>query len=269
MRTMNHYEILLLLRLLSAHIIAGFLLRKKPLANDKSFQDWHCKSFFLHSLAAAFLVYTFSRRWGSWWLLILVFVSHVIIDGIRARLGDGIFVFMAGQITHFTVIIIGWLCLTHTNYLTVFSLIRAILLNREIWVLSLASLLVLWPTGVLIGKITEPWRREFDKDLTDGLKKAGLWIGFLERLLIVAFILLQSYEMIGFLIAAKSILRYGELSSGKDGGEKNSIVQKKNRVYIDRDDAEFHGGALDRIFGQMGFNSQMNKMRAIEFRGSN
>lgn len=232
MPAINHYETLLLLRLLAAHMIAGFLLQRKLLADDKSFHVWHAKSFYFQSFATALLVYSFSWRWGSWWLLLLVFVSHLIIDGFRARSGDGILVFIAGQIIHIAVLILGWLWLIHANYLTVFAFVRAILLNRVTWVLLLASLSVLWPTGVLIGRITEPWRREFDKELTDGLKKAGLWIGFLERLLIVAFVLLQSYEMIGFLIAAKSILRYGELSSGKDGGKKNSIVQKKTEYIL-------------------------------------
>ncbi|MFO7902720.1 MAG: hypothetical protein R6U98_08675, partial [Pirellulaceae bacterium] len=44
---------------------------------------------------------------------------------------------------------------------------------------------------------------------TEGLFRAGLWIGRLERVLILTFFLLQRFEAIGFLIAAKSIFRFG------------------------------------------------------------
>ena len=40
------------------------------------------------------------------------------------------------------------------------------------------------------------------------LPNAGKLIGILERLLTLTFILIQQYEAVGFLIAAKSILRY-------------------------------------------------------------
>lgn len=41
----------------------------------------------------------------------------------------------------------------------------------------------------------------------DGLDKAGMWIGQLERILTLTFILLAQFQALGFLIAAKSILR--------------------------------------------------------------
>jgi hypothetical protein len=37
-----------------------------------------------------------------------------------------------------------------------------------------------------------------------------MWIGRFERVLTVTFVLLDRYEAIGFLITAKSILRFGE-----------------------------------------------------------
>ena len=49
------------------------------------------------------------------------------------------------------------------------------------------------------------------------LPMAGRWIGYFERILVMTFILLGSYEAIGFLMAAKSIFRFGELR------EKNEI----------------------------------------------
>ena len=45
---------------------------------------------------------------------------------------------------------------------------------------------------------------------SDTLKDAGKWIGIAERVLIFSFVLLNQYEAIGFLIAAKSLLRFRE-----------------------------------------------------------
>ncbi|GAH37664.1 unnamed protein product, partial [marine sediment metagenome] len=44
-------------------------------------------------------------------------------------------------------------------------------------------------------------------------ENAGLWIGRIERILILTFILCQRYEIIGFLIAAKSIFRLNPSSN--------------------------------------------------------
>ena len=43
---------------------------------------------------------------------------------------------------------------------------------------------------------------------TVGIERAGRAIGYLERVLILTFVLLGEYTAIGFLVTAKSILRY-------------------------------------------------------------
>lgn len=61
--------------------------------------------------------------------------------------------------------------------------------------------------------LTKPWRDKLDKLLPhadDNLANAGRWIGMSERLLIFVFVLLSQYSAIGFLIAAKSLLRYND-----------------------------------------------------------
>lgn len=48
------------------------------------------------------------------------------------------------------------------------------------------------------------------------LVSAGQSIGYLERMLILTFILLNQFAAIGFLLAAKSIFRFGELQNDQD-----------------------------------------------------
>jgi len=49
-------------------------------------------------------------------------------------------------------------------------------------------------------------------DLYKLIKDAGIWIGILERILVVTFVLFNQFQAIGFLIAAKSILRFSDRS---------------------------------------------------------
>src|SRR5699024_1188373 len=78
------------------------------------------------------------------------------------------------------------------------------------WVALCAYLIVLSPLGFLIDKLTVQWLKELNEQTEElpGLQDAGSWIGYLERILIITFILAGQFAAIGFLIAAKSIFRF-------------------------------------------------------------
>ena len=59
------------------------------------------------------------------------------------------------------------------------------------------------------------WVLPEDKE-NESLPQAGKYIGMLERLLVFAFIIIQQWPAIGWLIAAKSILRFSDLTRAKD-----------------------------------------------------
>ena len=48
------------------------------------------------------------------------------------------------------------------------------------------------------------------------LENARAYIGILERLFVFAFIIKNHWEGVGFLIAAKSVFRFGDLSNAKN-----------------------------------------------------
>lgn len=53
----------------------------------------------------------------------------------------------------------------------------------------------------------------------DPIKKAGSYIGLLERIIIVIFIYLQAYSAIGFVITAKSVARYDNITKDQQFAE--------------------------------------------------
>lgn len=83
----------------------------------------------------------------------------------------------------------------------------------------LAYILVLKPSGALIGAVLTPWLASVSSE--GSLKKAGTLIGYLERALILTFVLLEQWEAIGFLLTAKSILRFNDIK----GDEQRSLSE--------------------------------------------
>jgi hypothetical protein len=90
-----------------------------------------------------------------------------------------------------------------------------ILISKEV-LITLLSLVFLIPvSSIILLTVMSKWDlNESPKE--DGLKKAGAYIGVLERLFIFLFVVLGQWAGIGFLITAKSVFRFGDLSRAKD-----------------------------------------------------
>ncbi len=85
----------------------------------------------------------------------------------------------------------------------------------------LGYLIVIFPIGFIIGKATKHWQDDIAKEgELNSLQKAGRYIGIFERILVLTFVLTNNVAAIGFLIAAKSILRFSDKS--KSGGRKQT-----------------------------------------------
>lgn len=82
-------------------------------------------------------------------------------------------------------------------------------------------LLALKPANILILLILETCKVNINPTKNDehGNFHSGELIGWLERGLILVFVIMSQYEAIGFLIAAKSILRFSEASKGDEKSE--------------------------------------------------
>ena len=89
---------------------------------------------------------------------------------------------------------------------------RTLITSHNLLVL-LAYILVWRPSSILIGAVLTPFLVK-GKD-EDSLKQAGTWIGYLERTLILTFVLLEQWEAIGFLLTAKSILRFNDIKDAR------------------------------------------------------
>ena len=207
-------ETSLLVRLIIAHLLTDFVFQSDSWVNQRFKNGWHSKQLYLHGIIAGIAAYLFSGLWNLIWIPPAVAATHILIDGIKAKYEDNIQSFAADQVGHLAVLLAVWLWVINPNPEDIAGFGQVFLPGIKLWTILAAYLVIIWPSSILISKITEKWRKDIsekeDAQKDKSLEKAGRWIGWLERFLILTFVLLQQYAAIGFLVAAKSIFRFSE-----------------------------------------------------------
>lgn len=220
------------LALLTAHLLGDFVIQT----------DWVLKNkrkklvLLLHVTTICIASLAMLRSF-HWQIVITVFVTHLFFDLLKTKASkDSTGPFLIDQIAHISVAAIlavvfpdtsanGWWPVSIPEWLPWF--------HSGLCLLS-GVILIVPAGGILIGKLTEPIREEIKESkiivdgsdphspydntgdhLTEGLSNGGRYIGWLERFLTMLLILIAQPTGIGFLIAAKSILRFGEIKESK------------------------------------------------------
>ena len=166
---------------------------------------------YVHTLIHFILVWLFLWDINAWLIALVIAISHLIIDGIKLSLkkkGAAGWVFFADQAAHISVILITWILF--------FEPVLNFSLSAEIWMILAGLLLVTKPAAYTIGTIMEYWSSSVNMDEKGSLQDAGKTIGILERIFVYMAIIIGSPEIIGFLIAAKSVFRFGDISHAKN-----------------------------------------------------
>jgi hypothetical protein len=144
---------------------------------------------------------------------VLIAVTHGIIDLIKLNFQKTKTKrtwFVVDQIAHI-LILIGIVLLYENKSIIYFWQ------DNDFWILATGTLLLTKPTSIFIKTIISIWSPETqDNNQDNSLANAGNYIGILERLFVFGFILTGHFEAIGFLLAAKSIFRFGDLKEAKD-----------------------------------------------------
>ena len=178
-----------------AHVLADFVLQTDAMVKAKS------APLMLAKHGAVVLV-TAAAATGalSPWLLALT-VVHLIIDVAKARAPRTIWAFLADQGAHAATIIAA-AALIPMHWPDPAAAIMALIAG---------AVLATRAGGYAVGLLMEPWAA----DIAVGLTGAGRVIGNLERGLIFLLILTGQTQNIGFLIAAKSVLRFGSVNDDR------------------------------------------------------
>lgn len=212
-------NLIILLRLLFAHFVGDFLCQPDRLNKGKrkelKGQKYHPLIYqAVHSLILAALSYLFVAEWNNWIIPSVIFVAHFVIDFIKSSwLKNNIYTFILDQFLHVAVIIILWAML-YCKLDHIAPIAYSALSNKYLLFILISYLLILKPTSILLKLFIERWTPTEHK--FESLPNAGKWIGYLERVLILTFIISSNLTAVGFLLAAKSIFRFGELNKEKD-----------------------------------------------------
>lgn len=202
----------LFLSLVLAHIIGDFYLQTDKyceLKETKRFKSWF---LYVHTVVIGLSSWIMipSCNFGLWALLIAA--SHFAIDAIKIHCPKGLWSFVMDQLLH-----LGILAIISSSYEpTKETLLQMIDCSESISIplMLLAILLSIKPANILIKLILENYQVGESKSC-DNIKNAGALIGNLERMLTIVFVLLGQFEAIGFIVAAKSILRFKDTDTAK------------------------------------------------------
>lgn len=215
----------LLLRILVAHFLADFIFQPTLWVEEKKEHGLKTRYFWLHIVIHLITLSVLLWDWNMWPVIIWITMGHLLIDATKSKLSDtGIWIFLADQFFHLLIIVSVWLIYSQQFQLFC-TTISELLNSQKFWRLSLAYLLLSMPSSVLIGKMTQKWSNDTGiSGGSKGLKDAGKWIGIMERLLIFTFIVLNEISAIGFLLAAKSVFRFGDLQNDSDHKKTEYII---------------------------------------------
>jgi len=215
-------DINILLRLLIIHsvvsLIFGFTNLTKHVKKKKIQSKW----LYISSAIYALTLYLVSSSWVDFWILPLGFIAHSLAYILMIPKNRNLINFFASQILLVFSLVIIWLLITGNDLSLIFSLIKILWNSRNILLIIFGFIVLVWPSGYIIGIATEPLRRQIKE--AKGLEKAGLWIGILERTLIYIFVLSNNVMAIAFLITAKTIFRFGEIKDHSRRKEAEYIL---------------------------------------------
>lgn len=207
---------IILIKLIAAHLTGDFILQSDKMCADK----FSCnsltkyKTLASHALIQAALAYVFVSQWSNWLVPLVIGISHFAIDWVKTICKDKSMIsFVWDQFAH--------LCIITGLWWFTFAKMPQIDMAREMlsanfWLIATAYVAVLAPASILIKSFIEYEKWMPADSVAQGLPNAGKWIGYLERILILTFIFTGNVEGIGFLLAAKSVFRFGELNNAKD-----------------------------------------------------
>jgi hypothetical protein len=195
--------------------------------------------------------YAFAGLWFAWQIPAVVLVSHIAIDGLKEaslrwlapRDAEGkpvarwkFWAIIFDQALHLAVLAAMVEFLSRSGKIAVEPYWSALLGNQcwlKILVYLCSGVLAVFAGGILVGILVQPLlqeiRRAHSSDTTisieqRGLENGGRLIGQLERALILLFMLSSQPAGVGFLIAAKSIFRFGELKDNETRMEAEYIL---------------------------------------------
>lgn len=204
---------MLFIKLLLAHLLGDFILQPQQWVREKELKKHKSQKLYLHILIHGLLSMAVVAEISFWPYAMFIALSHFIIDWIKL-------IFQKEETKK------RWFFIDQGIHLAILAIIALWYSGQRIDILPLnqgkyvylitAVVFLTLPASILIRVLISGWIPPTEDQPNDSLQNAGKYIGMLERLFVFIFILTNHWEGIGFLLAAKSIFRFGDLKESKD-----------------------------------------------------
>ena len=198
---------ILFTKLFLAHLIGDFLFQPNKWVLHKEAHKVKSKYLYFHILIH--LAATMLLLWdlSYWKIALVILISHYVIDLIKLYVNplfeNKSIPFFIDQVLHIAVLY----CCAYYDNLWMHTLEFFELLD---WNLVTAVVFVSFPAAIIISKLLEKMSSQLEMD-HKSLPNAGKYIGIIERIFVLIFIILDHWEAIGLLITAKSVFRFNDL----------------------------------------------------------
>ncbi len=205
---------IILIKLIIAHFIGDFLLQPKSWVKEKENRKAKSVKLYLHILIHGLLALFILWDVNHWLVAILVMVSHGIIDVLKLyaqKENNKSNWFLIDQVLHIISILGLWVFFfkPELNFASWYE-------DTIFWIYLAAVLFISNVSGVVVRELMSKWSKALNESNDESLNNAGKYIGILERLFVFVFVVTANWEGIGFLLAAKSVFRFGDLKESKD-----------------------------------------------------
>lgn len=204
---------MIFIQLILAHLLGDFILQPNSWVADKENRKLKSSYLYFHVLIHTILSFIFLWDLKLWWVAVLVGISHFIIDACKLsfqKIQTKKRWFFIDQALH--VAVIGGISLYFSEFNFEF------LKDQDFLKMIMAALFLTSPASIFIKLLLSSWTPvtvEENSVQSDSLSSAGKYIGILERLLVFTFIVVNHWEGVGFMIAAKSVFRFSDLAQAK------------------------------------------------------
>jgi hypothetical protein len=221
------------LTLYLAHLLTDFIFQTSHLVQQK--KNGHTIGYFKHGaihyicalLAAALFLPGADRSLRFQFVVIGLTLVHLFIDFCKSRLSksrpaaDSAVAFMVDQFAHVITVVWAACLIEQTPLANVARGSLGVIREHSDRILFLLTVyvLVMFACGYLIRFVTKPLMRHIGlvsthtndpapRETPAQLSNAGMYIGWLERFLVLTALLLHSPATVGLIIAAKSVARF-------------------------------------------------------------
>lgn len=204
---------MLFIKLILAHLLGDFIFQPNSWVADKEKEKAKSLYLYLHTFIHFALIMFLLWDLHLWWIAAAVAGTHFIIDLAKLQYQKPNTKknwFFIDQVLH--VLVIAGITLYVMKF--DFSLID----NSDLLKVIAGAVFVTVPASIIVKMLISGWTPvtpNLTSPQTDSLANAGKYIGILERLLVFIFIVVNHWEGVGFMIAAKSVFRFSDLAEAK------------------------------------------------------